>query len=112
MFEGKVLFQLKFYALVLWRTRGVIPKMLQLVYLGDSQVLRYEPDERELHATERKVQSEWQAIQLATEKREFESRPGYGCRWCAHQPLCPSYDGTPPPFPTLPLTPVSSTPPA
>lgn len=100
MFEGKALFQLKFYGLVLWRMRGVIPKMLQLVYLGDSQVLRYEPDEQELLATERKVQAVWQAIQLATEKREFESRPGYGCRWCAHQSLCPSYDGTPPPFPS------------
>ena len=24
-FEGKALFQMKFYALVLWRTRGVVP---------------------------------------------------------------------------------------
>ena len=99
MFEGKVLFQLKFYALVIWRTRGVVPKLLQLIYLGDGQVLRYEPDEHELLAVERKVQAVWQAIRAATERGEFQSRPGALCQWCPHQALCPSYGGTPPPFP-------------
>lgn len=112
MYEAKALFQLKFYALVIWRMRGVIPTLLQLIYLGNREVLSYQPDERELLATERKVQAVWQAIRLATEKGEFESRPGYGCRWCAHQALCPSYGGTPPPFPLLPITPTSPTQPA
>lgn len=99
MFEGKALFQLKFYALVLWRMRGVVPKMLQLVYLGNSEVLRYEPDERDLLATERKVLAVWDAIRAATERRSFEPRRGAGCTWCAHQALCPAYGGTPPPYP-------------
>ncbi|HVK28069.1 MAG TPA: PD-(D/E)XK nuclease family protein [Nocardioides sp.] len=99
MFEGKVLFQLKFYALVLWRTRGVVPKMLQLIYLGDGQVLRYEPDERELLATERKVQAVWDAIRAATDRQEFEARKGAGCRWCAHQAICPAWGGEAPPYP-------------
>lgn len=99
MFEAKVLFQLKFYALVLWRTRGVVPKMLQLIYLGDGQVLRYEPEERELLATERKVQAVWDAIRAATERREFEPRPGSVCKWCAHTAICPAWGGTPPPYP-------------
>lgn len=99
MFEGKALFQLKFYALVLWRMRGVVPAMLQLIYLGNSEVLRYEPDEQDLLATERKVLAVWDAIRLATEKREFEARKGPGCRWCAHAALCPAYGGTPPPYP-------------
>ncbi|WP_141007489.1 PD-(D/E)XK nuclease family protein [Nocardioides humi] len=99
MFEGRALFQLKFYALVLWRMRGVVPKMLQLIYLGNSEVLRYEPDEHELLAVERKVQAVWDAIRQATERREFQSRPGALCQWCAHRAICPSYGGTPPPFP-------------
>ncbi|WGX94255.1 RecB family exonuclease [Nocardioides sp. L-11A] len=99
MFEGKALFQLKFYALVLWRMRGVVPRMLQLVYLGNSEVLRYEPDERDLLATERKVLAVWDAIRAATERREFEARKGAGCRWCVHQAICPAYGGTPPPYP-------------
>ena len=48
VFEAKALFQMKFYALVLWRTRGVVPAMLQLVYLGNGEMLRYVPDERDL----------------------------------------------------------------
>src|SRR5699024_10730122 len=57
MFEGKALFQMKFYALVYWRTRGVVPAMLQLVYLGNGETLRYVPDEADLLATERKVEA-------------------------------------------------------
>jgi putative RecB family exonuclease len=101
MFEGKALFQLKFYALVIWRTRGVIPKRLQLIYLGDGQVLTYDPDEADLVATERKVQAVWQAIRTATERGEFAARRGSLCQWCAHQALCPEFGGTPPPMPAL-----------
>lgn len=100
MFEGKALFQLKFYALVLWRMRGVVPRVLQLVYLGNSEVLTYEPDEHDLLAVERKVLAVWDAIRAATERREFLPRPGAVCRWCAHQSICPAYGGTPPPYPS------------
>ena len=62
MFEAKALFQMKFYALVIWRTRGVVPAMLQLVYLGNAEMLRYVPDEADLLATERKVEAIWRAI--------------------------------------------------
>src|SRR5665648_317747 len=46
LFEGKALFQMKFYALVLWRLRGEVPRLLQLVYLGgdDPAIVRYSPD--------------------------------------------------------------------
>ncbi|WP_051485555.1 RecB family exonuclease [Nocardioides sp. J54] len=99
MFEAKALFQLRFYALVLWRMRGVVPKVLQLVYLGNSEVLTYEPDEQDLLATERKVLAVWDAIRAATELREFQPRKGAGCTWCSHQVRCPAYGGTPPPWP-------------
>ena len=46
---------MKFYALVLWRLRGVVPAMLQLVYLGNGEIVRYIPDEADLRACERKV---------------------------------------------------------
>jgi putative RecB family exonuclease len=58
-FEAKALFQMKFYALVIWRTRGVVPAMLQLIYLGNGEMLRYVPDEADLLATERKVEAIW-----------------------------------------------------
>ncbi len=57
LFEAKALFQMKFYALVLWRLRGQVPRMLQLVYLGNSEIVRYSPDEADLLAVERKLKA-------------------------------------------------------
>ena len=99
MFEGRALFQMKFYALVLWRTRGVLPRVLQLMYLGDREVLRYSPDEADLRATERKLLALWDAIERATQRREFLPRPSRLCEWCDHQALCPAFGGTPLPWP-------------
>jgi putative RecB family exonuclease len=99
MFEVKALFQLKFYALVIWRTRGVLPSMLQLIYLGNSEVLRYVPDEQDLLATERKVQAVWDAVRRARETGDWQANPGFACKFCSHQALCPAYGGTPPPLP-------------
>ena len=64
-FEARALFQMKFYALVLWRTGGVVPKLLQLIYLGNGEIVRYAPDEADLLATERKVNALWRAIERA-----------------------------------------------
>lgn len=98
-FESKALFQMRFYGLVVWRERGVLPKMLQLVYLGDGQVLRAEPQERELEVTETKIRGVWDAITTAARRGEFVPRPSKLCGWCAHQDLCPEFGGTPPPIP-------------
>jgi putative RecB family exonuclease len=98
-FEAKALFQMKFYALVVWRTHGVIPRMLQLIYLGNGEVLRYEPDERDLLATERKVQALWEAIQRAMDSGDFRPNRSVLCGWCDHQAICPAWGGTPPPMP-------------
>ena len=100
-FEAKALFQMKFYALVLWRTRGVVPTVLQLIYLGDREILRYHPDESDLRATERKLEALWSAITKATELADFRPNPGPLCAWCDHQALCPAFGGTPPPMPQL-----------
>ncbi len=98
-FEGKALFQMKFYALVLWRQRGVIPKLLQLVYLGNGEIVRYEPDERDLLALERNVQALWQAIVRASETGDWRPRVSKLCGWCDFKDLCPEWGGTPPPLP-------------
>lgn len=100
-FEDKALFQMKFYALVIWRERGVIPTLLQLMYLGDGQFLRYEPNEADLLATERKLQALWTAIAAAMEARDFPPRKNALCNWCAHKSICPEWGGTPPPMPVI-----------
>jgi len=100
-FEARALFQLKFYALVLWRTRGRVPRELRLLYLGDRDMLRYTPDEAELAALERLLGALWAAIRRATETGEFRPRRGPLCGWCDHQALCPAWGGTPPPMPAV-----------
>ena len=61
-YEAKALFQLKFYALVLWRTRGVVPRQLRLLYLKDAEACDYAPDAEELARFERTLVALWRAI--------------------------------------------------
>nr|WP_189182602.1 PD-(D/E)XK nuclease family protein [Microbispora rosea] len=95
--EAKALFQMKFYALALWRRSGQVPRMLQLMYLGNGEIIRYVPDEADLRATERKVEALWAAIERAVRTREWRARRSRLCDWCDHQALCPEFGGTPPP---------------
>ena len=111
-FEDKAMFQMRFYALVIWRTRGVLPTLLQLMYLGDGSFLTYEPDEQELLATERKLVALWTAIERAIELRDFPPRKSGLCGWCAHQALCPEFGGTPPEMPFFELVNVTAPTPA
>ncbi|MFI1800537.1 RecB family exonuclease [Streptomyces sp. NPDC020379] len=98
-YRDGALFQMTFYALVLWRLRGRVPRRLQLVYLGSGDVLTYDPAEAELLAVERKLRALWEAIQLATDTGDWRPRPTKLCGWCDHQAVCPEFGGTPPPYP-------------
>ncbi|HEX5540981.1 MAG TPA: PD-(D/E)XK nuclease family protein [Micromonospora sp.] len=101
-FEARALFQLKFYALVLWRTRGVVPRVLRLLYLKDGEICDYSPDADELARFERTVLALWRAIERATAVGDFRPKPSRLCDWCAHQALCPAFGGTAPPYPAPP----------
>ncbi|WP_338080047.1 RecB family exonuclease [Antrihabitans stalactiti] len=102
MRESRALFQMKFYALVILRTRGIVPKQLRLLYLADAEILTYEPDEGELLRFERTLSALWTAILTAGETGDFQPNPGPHCQWCDYKPLCPAFDGTPPPYPGWP----------
>jgi putative RecB family exonuclease len=101
-FEARALFQLKFYALVLWRLRGQVPRVLRLLYLRDAEICDYTPEAEELVRFERTLFALWQAIERATEAQDFRPKPSRLCGWCSHQALCPAFGGTPPPFPQTP----------
>lgn len=98
-FEAKAMFQMRFYALAWWRMTGEIPAMLQLLYLGNGQVLRHEPDEAGLLGTERKVLAIRDAIAKAAESANFPPTPSRLCDWCDHRALCPAWGGVAPPIP-------------
>lgn len=103
--EGAALFQLRVYGLILYRTRGVVPKVLQLIYLGNAETISYEPDLDDLLATERVLQAVRTAIAVAEETGDWQPRTSAMCGWCSFQALCPAYGGTPPPLPVQDATP-------
>ncbi len=98
-FEARALFQLRFYALVLWRSRGVVPRELRLVYLARAETVTYAPDEDDLRATERLVQAVWEAVREAGTTGQWLPQRGRACSWCSFQAICPAWGGTPPPLP-------------
>ena len=90
-YEGKALFQMRFYALVLWRLRGVVPRMLQLLYLGSGEIVRYEPHEEDLLAVERTIEALREAINTAHETGHWQAKTSRLCDWCAHKAICPAF---------------------
>ncbi|MFE6698217.1 RecB family exonuclease [Streptomyces sp. NPDC057718] len=98
-YSEEPLFQMTFYALVIWRLKGVVPRRLQLVYLGSGDVMTYDPVVADLERVERKLLALWEAIRLATETGDWRPRPTKLCGWCDHQAVCPEFGGTPPVYP-------------
>lgn len=103
--EFKAMFQMKFYAVALLRSRGVLPARLRLLYLADGQVLDYSPDLDELERFEKTLIAIWRAIQSAGATGDFRPRPSRMCDWCSHHAHCPVFGGTPPPYPGWPEQP-------
>jgi putative RecB family exonuclease len=73
--------------------------MLQLVYLANSEIVRYSPDEADLLAVERKLKALWHAIETAAQTGDWRPSKSRLCDWCDHRALCPEWGGTPPPLP-------------
>jgi putative RecB family exonuclease len=98
-FQDEALFQMRFYALMLWRLNGTVPARLQLVYLGDGRTLTHDPVEEELVALERDLEGLWETISQAARTRTFTYRTSKLCSWCSFQSLCPAFGGEEPPLP-------------
>ena len=95
-FEAKALFQMRFYALVLWRVHGRVPAAAAAASTwATARSLRYEPDEADLLATERKVPRSGQAIERRREHRRLAALSRAGCatgattRRCARRSAAP-----------------------
>ena len=100
-FEAKALFQMKFYALVLWRTRGVVPKQLRLMYLADTDTLSYAARRRGARrGSSARCRPSGPRSSARPQTADFRPSPGRLCEWCDHHDLCPAFGGTPPPFPS------------
>jgi putative RecB family exonuclease len=106
--EIRALFQMKFYALALLRSRGVVPAQLRLIYLADQESLTYQPERAELERFEQTLDAIWKAILRAGRDGDFRPSPSRMCEWCSHKAFCPAFDGTPPEYPGWPAEPSSA----
>ncbi|MEI8081930.1 MAG: PD-(D/E)XK nuclease family protein [Actinomycetes bacterium] len=100
-YEQKAMFQMRFYALMLWRLRGILPKRLQLLYLGDGQVVHYDPGPEELIGFERMLRALWTTITDVAATGDWQPKESKLCGWCDHHARCPAKGGVTPPLPTF-----------
>ena len=98
-FVEEALFQMRFYALVLWRLRGRAPTRLQLVYLKDGRVLTHDPRLAELERTETRLTHLWDEVEDCVRTGSFRPQRSRLCDWCAFQAQCPIFGGTTPQIP-------------
>lgn len=89
--EQSAMFQLRFYAMIVTNSLGELPSRLQLMYLGNGEVLTYIPDAEDLRRFERKIRALWKAMVTAAERDDFRPRPSSRCSWCCHQDICPAF---------------------
>lgn len=90
-FEDKALFQLRFYGLLWFRTNNVVPRLLQLLYLGDAQTIRSYPSESDLLSAERKATKVGEEIQISIEKNYWPTQKSRLCDWCSFKKICPAF---------------------
>ena len=90
--EEKALFQLRIYALLYWRNEGVLPRLLQLLYLGDGKTVKSSPTEKELEATERILKTIGDEILTAIDSDFFPPKKSRLCDWCSFKSICPAHN--------------------
>jgi putative RecB family exonuclease len=90
--ESKALFQLRIYALIYWKNTGVLPRLLQLIYLGDGRVIKNSPLESDLVVTEKKLHSTAEEILEATNIGVWKTNKSRLCDWCSFKPICPAHN--------------------
>lgn len=90
-YEEKALFQLRFYGLLWYRKFGVIPKLLQLLYLGDQQVIRSTPTENDLIAAEKKALQTGRDIKVSIQENYWPTQKSRLCDWCSFKSICPAF---------------------
>ncbi len=89
-------FQLRFYALLLERSRGQLPTLMRLLYLKDGGVKELRPTEADLSDVTERITVTWSAITAHALAGDFPPKPSRLCSWCSFQALCPEFGGTPP----------------
>jgi len=97
-YESDALFQLRTYALILWRSSGRIPDLLRLLYLGGPAAVDDHPTEERLAIVDLRLTHVWQQIEQAAATGSWPATRSRLCDWCAYRAACPEWGA-----PALPL---------
>ncbi|MBF8251877.1 MAG: putative RecB family exonuclease [Actinobacteria bacterium] len=89
--EEKALFQLRIYALLYWKNSGVLPRLLQLIYLGDGKIVKSNPTIAQLESTEKILHHTALDIFTSIEKNYWPPKPSRLCDWCFFKTICPAH---------------------
>lgn len=91
--EEKSLFQLRVYALLYFKMHNVLPRILQLIYLGDGKVIKSTPTLSDLAATEKTLERVAKDIFASIDKDYWPPKPSRLCDWCFFKAICPAHNG-------------------
>ncbi len=89
--EEKALFQLRVYALLYWKNTGVLPRLLQLIYLGDGKVIKSNPTMAEIESAEKVLRRVAKDIFISIDKDYWPPKPSRLCDWCFFKSICPAH---------------------
>ena len=90
--EEKALFQLRVYALLYWKSTGVLPRLLQLIYLGDGRMVKSNPTMKDIESAEKVLHRVAKDIFISMEKEYWPPKPSRLCDWCFFKSICPAHN--------------------
>ncbi|MCQ9366794.1 PD-(D/E)XK nuclease family protein [Brevibacterium sp. 91QC2O2] len=94
-------FQMRFYALLRYRTDGVLVHTLQLMYLGSRSIKAMRPVLADVERTEHQILGLWEDISRSAETGVWRTRTSPLCGWCHFKPLCPAWGNEAPAAPEI-----------
>ena len=90
--EERALFQLRVYALLYWKATGVLPQLLQLIYLGDGRVVKSNPTMNDIESAEKVLHRVAKDIFISIQKDYWPPKPSRLCDWCFFKSICPAHN--------------------
>ncbi|MDD7385032.1 MAG: PD-(D/E)XK nuclease family protein [Actinomycetaceae bacterium] len=90
------IFQLRFYATAIYIATGILPKRLQLLFLGNTRSLTIDPTMDVVPQTVTEIDQVWQDMEKRLDSGVWEPKQSKLCGWCPFHHYCPVWDGTPP----------------
>lgn len=94
-YQRKSMDGINFYAVMVKRHLGEVPRSIRLLYLNERLTISVDPTERTIRATEDKIRAVLAAIDRAAERDDFRANPSKLCDWCDFKAYCPAHGGDP-----------------